>query len=114
MLYLPARDLAAMAPVSKLARKCVNDAVGLACVTMYSARLPQQRPGESITRLLQFVESVTVAMALGRVGTHTPSLSAGTYHSFVLSASGSLFGFGDAAAGQVRLVFDISCTIRFD
>jgi hypothetical protein len=102
-LFTTAKDMARLACVSRPWRKLATDAVGLSCVALYRARLPQQRPGESITRLLRFVETVTVALDVQRISTDLPAVSAGTYHTFVQAASGSLFGFGDAAAGQVAI-----------
>lgn len=102
MLFLCAKDLAKSAAVSKHWKQSVVDAAGLACVSIYPFRLPTARPGESITRLLRFVETLTVVQQVLRVGRGFSALSAGTFHSLVTTANGDVYSFGDSAEGQVR------------
>ena len=102
-LFLTSNDLACTAATSKQWKQLVCDAVGLACVALYHVRLPVQRPGESLTRLLKFVESMTVVQDIMRISPGAAQVSAGTYHSFVTADSGTVYGFGDSACGQVRV-----------
>lgn len=106
-LFLCAADLAVLSLVSSKCTKFAKEAVHLACICLYNRRTPVSRKGESATRLLQFIESVGLVQELAGLAPGRVQVASGMYHNVMLSAQGKAYGFGDSAAGQVRLC--LSC-----
>lgn len=101
MRYLSSEDHARCAAVSRVWHRMQPDAVALSCVTLYGRKVPMPRDGEPWSRVLRYVEMLDAVESFHRWG--LPHVSAGTYHSMLVNASGTAYAFGDGASGQLGL-----------
>ena len=101
LVFLPGRDLAAIAMACRGFNAVISEVVALASVTLYNRSTPSPRENEGWARTLHFLEALTRNQALARLP--GPAVSTGTFHTLVVAGDGQVHVFGESESGQVRV-----------